>query len=171
MKNTDTRATSDIQEEVAGDASGPQLVIQQIYIKDLSFESPAPRMQQGTQAPQVEVQLTSQHLVLAEQVFEVELAITVTAKTNDAVTFLVEVHQAGIFQIIGLSGPQLNHALGSYCPTVLFPYAREIVSDLIVRGGFPPLYLAPINFDALYEQQLKKASHDQVAGPPIMLTS
>ena len=85
------------------------------------------------------------------------MAVTVTAKVNDKVAFLVEVHQAGIFTVEGFSAEEMGQVVGSFCPNILFPYAREVVSDLVTRGGFPQLLLAPVNFDALYAQHLAKA--------------
>jgi preprotein translocase subunit SecB len=128
--------------------------IQRIYVKNLSLESPnSPLIFQQEWKPTVDVQLNASTNKLAENIFEVKLSLTVTAKVQDKVAFLAEIDQAGIFSIT-LTDEQLNRVLGSYCPNILFPFAREGISDLITRGGFPPLYLAPINFDALYEQQV-----------------
>lgn len=139
----------------ATENTGPEFSIQRIYVKDMSLETPhSPFIFQEEWKPAIDVQLNAGTQKLAEDVYEVKLSLTVTAKLNDKVAFLAEAHQAGIFTIKRLPEAQLNHALGSYCPGVLFPFARELISDLITRAGFPPLYLAPINFDALYEQQL-----------------
>lgn len=136
---------------------GPEFAIQRVYVKDLSLEAPnSPQVFQQSWQPRVDVQLNTNAEKLADNVYGVDLTITVTAKTDEKVAFLVEVKQAGIFSIAGLNETQMKHTLGSYCPNVLFPFAREMVADLIGRGGFPPLYLAPINFDALYEQQQKQ---------------
>jgi len=132
-----------------------EFAIQRIYVKDLSVEVPrSPFIFQQEWKPAIDVQLNAVTQKLAPDVYEVKLSITVTAKLKEEVAFLVEAHQAGIFSITNLPDVQLNRMLGSYCPNVLFPFARELVSDLIVRAGFPPLYLAPINFDALYDQQM-----------------
>jgi preprotein translocase subunit SecB len=134
---------------------GPEFTIQRIYVKDISLETPhSPFIFQEEWRPDVDVQLNAATQKLAQDVYEVKLSITVTARLKDKVAFLAEAHQAGIFTITQLPDDQLNRMLGSYCPHVLFPFARELVSDLITRTGFPPLYLAPINFDALYEQQI-----------------
>ncbi len=131
--------------------------IQRIYIKDLSFETPnSPQVFREKWQPQVDVELNVNTQNLGENNYEVKVSLTTTVKTEDKVAFLAEVQQAGIFTITGWSGDQLHRMLGSYCPNILFPYARETISDLVIRGGFPPLYLAPINFDHLYEQQLKQ---------------
>lgn len=134
-----------------------EFTIQRIYTKDLSFESPnTPQLFREQWQPNVDVELHVNTANLGEDHYEVKLSITATVKIQDKTAFLVEVHQAGIFKITGFVGPQLHRMLGSHCPNILFPYAREVISDLIVRGGFPPLYLTPINFDVLYEQQLQK---------------
>lgn len=128
--------------------------IQRIYLKGSSLECPnSPLVFQQEWKPAIDVQLNASTNKLAENIFEVKLSLTVTAKVQDKVAFLAEIDQAGIFTIT-LTDEQLNRVLGSYCPNILFPFAREGISDLITRGGFPPLYLAPINFDALYEQQV-----------------
>ncbi len=137
------------------DEGGPQFAIQKIYVKDVSFETPhSPAVFTEEWRPDVNMNLSSEAEPLAEHVYEVSLAVTVTVKTGDKTAFLVEVHQAGIFNIRGFGQEELGQMLGSYCPNVLFPYAREAVSDLVVRGGFPQLVLAPVNFDAVYAQHL-----------------
>ncbi|MFT3741422.1 MAG: protein-export chaperone SecB [Gammaproteobacteria bacterium] len=131
--------------------------IQRIYTKDLSFESPnAPQLFRETWQPNVDVELNVKSNPLGEDAYEVVVTITTTVKTNDKVAFLVEVHQAGIFTMKGFTQEQAHRMLGSYCPNILFPYAREIIANLVTRGGFAPLYLAPVNFDQLYDQQLQK---------------
>lgn len=132
-----------------------EFVIQRIYAKDLSLETPhSPNIFQEEWHPNVDVQLNVNTQKLAETAFEVKLSITVTTRVKEKIAFLAEVHQAGIFTIAHFPEAQLHRMLGSYCPNILFPFARELLSDLVVRAGFPPLYLAPINFDALYEQQI-----------------
>lgn len=144
------KAPQDMEENKA-----PVFAIQRIYVKDLSLETPhSPLIFQEEWKPNVDVQLNASTQKLAQDVYEVKLTVTITTKVGDKVAFLVEAQQAGIFSIANLPDAQINRMLGSYCPSVLFPFARELVSDLIVRAGFPPLYLAPINFDALYEQQM-----------------
>lgn len=135
----------------------PEFNIQRLYIKDISFEAPeTPKIFQTEWKPDVNLDLNIETHNLGDNHHEVVLKVTVTTKLSDKTAFLVEVSQAGIFTIKGFDNDQFQAMLGSFCPNLLFPYAREAVSDLTVRGGFPPLYLTPINFDALYQQQLEK---------------
>ncbi len=143
-----------------------QFAIQKIYVRDVSFESPnAPAVFTGEWQPEVNLDLNTQADPLEEGVFHVDLALTVTVKNQDKTAFLVEVHQCGIFNISGFDDQQMGHMLGSYCPNILFPYAREAISDLVTKGGFPPLLLAPVNFDALYAQHLAQ-QQQQAGGEP-----
>ena len=140
-------------------ANAPQgkFNIHRIYIKDISFEAPnSPQVFNDTWQPKNSMDLNTNAQKLADNLYEVVLSITVTVKNNEQTAFLVEVHQAGIFQIEGFEDEHLQGVLGSFCPNVIFPYAREAVSDIVSRGGFPQLLLAPINFDALYQQHLQK---------------
>lgn len=139
-----------------------QFAIQKIYVKDLSFETPhSPGIFAADWRPDVNLNLSSEAQSLASDVYEVVLAVTVTVKVGDKTAFLVEVQQAGVFNARGFEQQDLGHMLGSYCPNILFPYAREAVSDLVVRGGFPQLVLAPVNFDALYAQHLSQQTASQ----------
>jgi len=143
--------------ETAGENAGQQqqFSIQRIYTKDISFETPnSPAIFTSQWQPEVNVELGSGATRLEENVYEVALTLTVTCKANDKTAYLVEVKQAGIFIVSGFEQAQLNGMLGSYCPNILFPYAREVISSLVTKGGFPQLLLAPINFDALYAQHL-----------------
>jgi preprotein translocase subunit SecB len=136
---------------------GPMFSIARIYVKDVSFEAPnAPEIFKQEWKPEVNVDLQTKTNRMEEAVYEVLLHITVTVKMADKVAFLVEVHQSGIFTIKGFPKEQLSHALGSMCPSILYPYAREAISDLVIKGGFPQLLLAPVNFDALYLQHLEQ---------------
>ncbi len=132
----------------------PQFALQRIYVKDVSFESPgSPNSFRGSLKPSVNLDLNTRKNMIEESLWEVVLSLTLTAKDeNENTMYLAEVQQAGIFVINGLEEDALNHTLGSFCPNILFPYARESIDALIVRGSFPPLMLAPVNFDALYEQ-------------------
>lgn len=135
-----------------------RFLIQKIYVKDISFETPnSPHIFREKWEPDVSMQMGNTVIALSPDVQEVVMAVTVTAKVNDKVAFLVEVHQAGIFTVEGFSAEEMGQVVGSFCPNILFPYAREVVSDLVTRGGFPQLLLAPVNFDALYAQHLAKA--------------
>lgn len=141
-----------------------QFVIQKLYIKDVSFETPnSPEIFMQEWAPKVEFNLANNAKNLQENVFEVGLTLTVTVKLEDKTAYLVEICQAGVFTLNGFDEKELNSLLGSYCPDVLFPYAREAVSSLVVKGGFPPLLLSPVNFEALYMQQLQQS---QQTPPP-----
>lgn len=131
--------------------------IQRIYTKDLSYETPnTPDIFHTEWTPQIDLNLQTEPKKLTADSYEVILHLTVTVKLQDKIAFLVEVKQAGIFTLKGFTEGQIDHMVGSFCPNILFPYAREIVSETICRGSFPPLYLAPINFDAFYEEQLKQ---------------
>ena len=145
--------------------SQQQFAIQKIYIKDVSFESPnAPGVfQDGEWKPDVNVQINTEGKALADELHEVTLTVTVTAKQQENTAFLVEVKQSGIFQMSGFEQEQLNGMLGAYCPEVLFPYAREAISDLVTKGGFPQMLLAPVNFNALYMQHQQQQAEGQAA--------
>ncbi len=135
----------------------PVFTIEKIYVKDLSLENPnAPRSFLNQQSPNIEVSLLTKGEPVEDGVFEAVLTITVTAKLNEQTVFLVEAAQAGLFQIRNVPEPDIQPILGIHCPTILFPYARETISDAINRAGFPPILLAPINFEALYQQQLQQ---------------
>ena len=138
--------------------AGPEFAIQRLYVKDLSLETPnTPQIFLEQWEPQLTMDLaTNASLVLEDGMREVVLTVTVTVKIKEKVAFLIEVKQAGIFMLKGFDENQLNHMLGSFCPNVLYPYAREVVTDAVMRAGFPQLYLAPVNFEALYEQHKKQ---------------
>jgi preprotein translocase subunit SecB len=133
----------------------PEFAIQRMYVKDLSLEAPnTPQVFLEPWEPEMHMDLaTDASTVLEEGVREVVLTVTVTVKIKTKVAFLVEVKQAGIFAVKGFTDEQLHHMLVSFCPNILYPYAREVVTDSVMRAGFPQLYLAPVNFDVLYEQQ------------------
>lgn len=141
--------------------------IQKIFQKDISFEAPnSPRIFTQEWKPDTNVQVTTGSNKLEEGVQEVVLNITVTTKSGDNTAYLVEIQQAGIFTMKGFAEQQLGHLLGSYCPNILFPFARELVAELIAKGGFPHLLLAPVNFDALYtqhQQHLKQEAQSSKA--------
>ncbi|CAA2930871.1 protein-export chaperone SecB [Arsenophonus endosymbiont of Bemisia tabaci] len=131
--------------------------IQRIYTKDISFETPsAPNIFQQEWQPEVKLDLDTSSSELAEHVYEVILRVTVTASVAEETAFLCEVQQAGIFSIDGIEETQMAHCLGAYCPNILFPYARECISNLVSRGTFPQLNLAPVNFDALFMNYLQQ---------------
>jgi len=132
--------------------------IQKIYVKDVSFESPdTPQAFSFTKwEPKIDLNLNNAHTNIDDKLFEAVLTITATVKHQDKTAFLVEVQQAGIFAVIGFNENDKKYLLGSQCMNILFPYARETVSDLTTRGGFPPLILSPVNFDALFQQHMKQ---------------
>jgi len=136
-------------------APQPGFAIERIYVKDLSVENPgAPQSFQLTEAPQIEIGLRTRGEQLGEEAYECVLTITVKATVGDKTIFLVEASQAGIFMVRGVAPADMQPVLGIACPNVLFPYARETIADAIARTGFPPVHLAPINFEMLYQQQL-----------------
>ena len=147
---------------MAEEQAEKRLSIGKIYLKDFSFESPqAPDVfKQGEWSPQTDLNLRSSHTDMGEDQHEITLTITVEAKGDDKTLFLVELQQAGIFEIAGYEGEELGAIIGSFCPNILFPYARESIASLIQKGGFPEFVLQPINFDALYMQ----AKQQQAAG-------
>jgi preprotein translocase subunit SecB len=133
---------------------GVQVSLQTVYLKDSSYESPnGPRLP-GNQAwePKFQLNMNTTAEELAPDVREVLLTITLEAKHGEATLYLVEVKQAGVFSIAGASTDDLKRLIGSFCPSVLFPYAREVISDLIVKGGFPNFLLPLVNFEALFAQ-------------------
>ena len=136
-----------------------QFSLQRIYTKDLSFESPtSPAVFRQQWQPKVSVDInTKSDKVDEEGNYEVVLTITVTAKLEEETAFLVEVQQAGIFFVQGIEGENLRAVLSTAAPNILFPYLRESIDNIVVKGGFPPVQLAPVNFDALYQQALAQA--------------
>ena len=148
-------------QQAAGNQTQPQFALQRIYVKDLSFESPnAPLVFQEQWKPQVNLDLNTAHTKISDNQYEVVLSLTVTAKLGDTVAYIVEVQQAGVFLVHGIEGPQLGQMLGAYCPTILFPYARETIDNVVNKGSYPALMLAPVNFDAIYAQALKRKQQE-----------
>lgn len=140
----------------------PVFAIEKLYVKDLSVEVPnAPEIYLEQEPPQVEIQLSSGGRAVGEGVFEVVLTVTVTATVGERTVFLVEAGQAGIFRIMNIPEEQIEPLLAVACPNVLFPYAREVVSDAVSRAGFAPIVLQPVNFEAMYMQRLE----EQAAAP------
>ena len=144
----------------------PVYSIEKIYVKDLSLEVPnAPQIFLEREAPQVDVQLHHVSNKVDEGVFQTELTLTITAKIGEKTMFLVEANQAGIFAIRNVPEADLEPILGISNPNILYPYVRETVSDAIVRAGFPPVLLNPVNFEALYQAQKQHDSQQAVAVP------
>src|SRR3977135_3821442 len=136
------------------EALGPQVSLQTVYLKDCSYESPnGPRLPTNQAwEPKFQLNMSTSAEELSPDARDVLLTVTVEAKQGEATLYLVEVKQAGVFSITGASGEDLKRLVGSFCPSVLFPYAREVISDLIVKGGFPNFLLPLVNFDALFAQ-------------------
>jgi len=152
------------QEPATNPQTGAQFALQRIFVKDASFESPrAPEIFRSQWQPKVNMELNSSHNKIEDDLYEVVIQVTITARSdNDEVVYLTEVQQAGIFLVKGLEPEAMLQTLGAFCPSVLFPYAREAIDNLVIKGSFPPLMLAPVNFDAIYEQtrrQQQEATH------------
>ena len=146
------------------DAAGQQFTIQKIFLKDTSFESPnSPEVFNDKWEPNINIELNSNGRNIGEHIHEVVLGITVTAKMGEKVAYLVEVQQSGIFSLVGFSQQDIGLMLGSYCPNLLYPFAREVVSDLVLKGGFPQMVLAPVNFDAIYQDHVKRQQQEAKA--------
>jgi preprotein translocase subunit SecB len=146
-----------MSEEVLGtpEQQQPVFAIEKIYVKDASLEIPgAPNIFLEREAPNIEVQLTTGGGNVSEGIYDASVKVTVTATLGERVMFLVEVTQGGVFRIMNLPDSEIPAILGMACPNILFPYLRETVSDLTTRAGFPPVLLNPVNFEALYAQQL-----------------
>ena len=142
----------------------PKFNIQRIYTKDISFETPnSPAIFQKEWKPEIKLDLDTRTNKLAESNYEVVLAVTVTATIGEETAFLCEVQQAGIFSIGEMPEQNVAHTLGSFCPNMLFPYARETISNLVNRGTFPQLNLAPVNFDAIFAAYIQKRAQEQQA--------
>ncbi len=152
------------QENKPGKESGgsqQRFLIQRIYVKDVSFESPnTPAVYAEEWKPETNLQMNTQANPLGNDYYEVVLQLTVTVESNTKTAFLVEVAQAGVFEIAGYTQEEMNHLLAAYCPSVLFPYAREAIASLVSKGSFPEMHLSPINFDALYAQRLEEARQE-----------
>lgn len=140
--------------------------IQRVYLKDVSYESPqAPKVFVGgiTWQPNVSLNLNTESTKLENDMYEVVLTVTATVKLNEEVVYLTEVKQAGLFLVKGFEPAKLGPMLGSFCPNLLFPFAREEIASLVQKGGFPQLLLEPVNFDALYAQHVEAAKQNAPA--------
>ena len=163
---SDEKTANSEQNKEQQTQSDKQFALQKIYVKDISFETPnSPGVFTEKWEPSVNIELNSNGKTLAQDVHEVVLGITITAKVGEKVAYLCEVHQAGIFTVKGFDEQEIGSMLGSYCPNVLFPYAREAISDLVTKGGFPQLLLAPVNFDAIYMDHVKKQQAQAADSP------
>ena len=144
--------------------TGPMLAIQSVYLKDCSYEAPKGPRIDGNWNPQISLDINTAATVVAPEVTEVVLTVTVGAKQGEATAFLVEVKQAGLFVMRGLTPEDTRRAIGTVCPSVLFPYARVAVSQLVTQGGFPNFVLPPVDFDQLFARGMQQAAA-QAAGP------
>ena len=143
----------------------PSFAIEKLYVKDLSLEVPnAPAVYLERDTPEIGLQLQTGGVKVGDDIFEVTLTATVTAKIGEKTVFLVEAKQAGIFEIRNLPQEQMDQVMGIACPSIVYPYLRSNVSDIVTRGGFPPVHLAEINFQAMYEQQKAQAAAQDGAG-------
>jgi preprotein translocase subunit SecB len=151
--------------EAKQDEQNREFALQRIYTKDISFETPnTPAVFQQEWKPDTSVNLNTEVNKLTDTVFEVMLSVTVTTKVGDKTAYLVEVKQAGIFSITGFPDQEMGPLLGAYCPNQLFPFVREAISDIVMKGSFPQLVLQPVNFDMLYaqhQQELAKKAQAQ----------
>ena len=137
----------------------PTFQIEKLYVKDLSLELPnAPQVFMQGENPQLEIQVRNDAQQFAEALYEVVVTVTVTARANEKTLFLAEAAQAGIFSLRGIPADDVAPLLGIACPNILYPYVREAISDLVTRGGFPPVLLAPVSFEALYAQRTQAQS-------------
>ena len=154
---TDQQNTAAVSDE----DTAPQFSLQRIYVRDLSFEAPkSPAIFRQQWEPSVALDLNTRQKPLEGDFFEVVLTLSVTVKNAEEVAFIAEVQQAGIFLIKNLDQASMSHTLGAFCPNLLFPYARETLDSLVTRGSFPALMLAPVNFDALYAQELQRMQEE-----------
>jgi preprotein translocase subunit SecB len=152
----------------AAQNNAPVFSIEKVYVKDLSLEVPnAPQVFLEREAPQVDIQLHHNSTSVEEGVYQTLLTVTVTAKVADRTLFLVEAAQAGIFVVRNIPAQELDPVLGIACPNILFPYVREVISDVVVRAGFPPVVLAPVNFEAIYQAQ--RDQQPKIEQPPVQI--
>lgn len=139
------------------EAAAPSFTVEKIYVRDVSFEVPgAPAIFGENVQPELQLNLNQRVQRLNENAFEVVLAVTLTCKAGDKTAYVAEVQQAGVFGLVGLDPQAVDALLGTQCPNILFPYVRQLLSDLIQAGGFPPFFLQPINFDGLYAETLRQ---------------
>lgn len=138
--------------------AAPVFTIEKLFVKDLSLEVPnAPKIYLERETPKVDIQLNNSSATIDEGFYEVLITVTVTAKLGDKTVFLVEASQGGVFQIRNVPESELDAVLGITCPNILYPYARELISDAVVRAGFPPVLLSPVNFEAIFQARQQQA--------------
>ena len=153
-------------------ANGPAFTIEKIYVKDVSFESPhSPAIFNESVRPELQLNMNQKVQRLNENAFEVILGVTLTCNAEGQTAYVAEVQQGGVFGLVGLEPPAVDALLSTQCPSILFPYIRSLVSELIQLGGFPPFFLQPINFDALYAESLRKRAQDSGDQQPSLANS
>lgn len=153
-----------VNDQAGQQAQGAQFAIQRIFTKDISFETPnSPEIFKKEWKPEIKLDLDTRTTELETNLYEVVLSVTVTASIAEETAFLCEVQQAGIFLVGEMPEQNKAHTLGSFCPNTLFPYARETISNLVNRGTFPPLNLAPVNFDAIFGAYMQKRAQEAQA--------
>ena len=141
----------------------PQLALERIYAKDISFEVPSAAVFTKEWQPELNINLSSNAEQIDQTHYEVTLKVTVSAENDKETAFVAEIQQAGIFLMENITQEQLPQLLGAYCPSILFPFAREAINDIVTKGSFPQLLLAPINFDAAFAENVARAEQDQQA--------
>ena len=147
------------------EAAGPAFTVEKIYVKDVSFEVPgSPAIYGESTQPELNLNLNQRVQRLNENAFEVVLGVSLTCKAGEKVAYVAEVQQAGVFGLVGLEPQAVDGLLGTQCPNILFPYVRQLLSDLIQAGGLPPFFLQPINFDGLYAETLRQRAEQQANG-------
>ncbi|NND64606.1 MAG: protein-export chaperone SecB [Gammaproteobacteria bacterium] len=169
MADKKTTPTDKNKGAVSTDEQDPRNIqVKKIYTKDTSYEAPlTPAIFADTWEPKIDLNITTAVKAAGEDSHEVSLKITAEAKLIDKTAFIAEVEQAGVFSITGFDKEEFSRIVGSYCPNILFPYARQTIGDLISKGGFPQLILQPINFDSLYQQHLQEFNKAQVEATQI----
>jgi preprotein translocase subunit SecB len=161
-----TDSGNDAQGAATGQAVQPAFQIEKLYVKDLSLEVPnAPQVFMQADSPQLEIQVRNEAAQFGDGLYEVVVTVTVTARAGEKTCFLAEVAQAGIFTARGIAPADLEPLMAIGCPTILYPYAREAVSDMVTRAGFPPVVLQPVSFEQLYMQRRQAASGAQAGAP------
>jgi len=151
----------------AANGQGQNVALQSVYVKDLSFEAPnGPFLPAQSTDPKIQLNLNTSSTPVGTDVHEVLLTVTLEAKSGDIPVYLAEVKQGGVFTVRGFGADDTRRILGSFAPNVLFPYIRQTVSDMVSKGGFPPFFLPPVNFDALYERSLQERAAQQAAKDP-----
>jgi len=152
-------AQPDNPQAASDQGAQPAFQIEKLYVKDLSLEVPnAPQVFMQAESPQLEIAVRNEAMQFADTFFDVTVTVTVTARSGERTVFLAEVAQAGIFSARGIAPQDLEPLLGIACPTILFPYAREAISDLVTRAGFPAVVLAPVSFEQIYMQRQQQAA-------------